>query len=281
MTSSRPQRLTTTEHRTILPVIVSLFSLMILPIGVLISAPSMVFAAADLNERYHELLSGDRILLATVEEIRGGEAKADTGELQPRYLPMNVRKDKGLPALKKGDRVEITVNDQNLIVDIHLVGEESHHRILVGELAQPLITGQEKAVIRTEDGKEESHLVRPLARSKVASVPVGAHAVFLIDEMQGIADVTYGSVEAVKMAQHLWKKKSPPKASFSKVTGVILKPLDNNTITIQTDEGQVHSYEVRSLVQSKVATLPKGKLIVLFVDDENKVTDVSASHSEK
>ena len=258
-----------------------MFSLMILLIGVLISAPSKVFAADDVNGRYHELLSGDRILLATVEEIRGGEAKVDTGELQPRYLPMNVRKGKGLPALKKGDRVEITVNDQNLIVDIHLVGEESHHRILVGELAQPLITGQEKAVIRTEDGKEESHLVRPLARSKVASVPVGAHAVFLIDEMQGIADVTYGSVEAVKMAQHLWKKKSPPKASFSKVTGVILKPLDNNTITIQTDEAQVHSYEVRPLVLPKVATLPKGKLIVLFVDDENKVTDVSTSHSKK
>ena len=40
MTSSRPQRQTTLEHRAILPVIVSLLSLMILAIGVLISAPS-------------------------------------------------------------------------------------------------------------------------------------------------------------------------------------------------------------------------------------------------
>jgi hypothetical protein len=50
------------------------------------------------------------------------EAKIDTGEMQPRYLPLNFRKDKGLPALKKGDRVEIVVNDQNLIIDIHLLG---------------------------------------------------------------------------------------------------------------------------------------------------------------
>ncbi len=281
MTSSRPQRQTTPDHRAKVPVIVSMFSLMILPISVLISAPSMVFAAADLNERHHELLSGDRILLATVEEIRGGQARAHTGEMQPRYLPMNVRKDKGLPELKKGDRVEITVNDQNLIVDIHLVGEKSHHRILLGELAQPLITGHEKAVIRTEDGKEESHLVRPLARSKVASVSVGAPAVFLIDERQGIADVTYGSAEAVGKAQQLWQKKSPLKASFSRVTGVILKHLDNNTITIQTEEGPEQSYEVRPFIQKNLAKLSKGETVVLFVDDENKVTDVSTAHSEK
>jgi hypothetical protein len=68
-------------------------------------------------------------------------------------------------------------------------------------------------VIQTEDGKKDSYLVRPLARSKVASVPVGAHAIFLIDERQGIADVTYGSTEdvaeAVVEAQQLWKKITP------------------------------------------------------------------------
>ena len=279
MTSSKPQR--QSEHRTILPVIVSIFSLTILPIGGLISAPSMVFADAELNERHHELLSGNRILLATVEEIRGGQARVHTGEMQPRYLPMNVRKDKGLPELKKGDRVEITVNDQNLIVDIHLLGETDHHRILRGVLAQPLITGHEKAVIRTEDGKEESHFVRPLARSKVASVPVGAHVVFLLDERQGIADVTYGSAEAVLEAQQLWQKKSPLKASFKRVIGVILKTLDHNRVSIQTDEGQVHLYEVRPLTQKNLANLPEGEAVVLFLDDENKVTDVSHTRSTK
>ena len=49
-----------------------------------------------------------------------------------RIVPMNVRKDKGLPDLQVGDRVEITVNDQNLLVDVHKVGEVSHHRIVEG-----------------------------------------------------------------------------------------------------------------------------------------------------
>ena len=144
-------------------------------------------------------------------KLEAAKPELHTGEMQPRYLPMNVRKDKGLPELKKGDRVEITVNDQNLIVDIHLVGEKrSPSHLCFGELAQPLITGHEKAVIRTEDGKEESHLVRPLARSKVASVSVGAPAVFLIDERQGIADVTYGSAEAVVEGSTVMAKEIAP-----------------------------------------------------------------------
>ncbi len=61
-----------------------------------------------------QLLPGNRVLLGTVEEVRSDQARINTGEGQPRFIPMNVRKDKGLLDLKKGDQVEITVNDQNL-----------------------------------------------------------------------------------------------------------------------------------------------------------------------
>jgi hypothetical protein len=118
MTVSRTQSQMTSERRSLLAVKVFAVSLMLLPISVLNLSTSNVFA----NEVHYELLSGVRILFATVEEVKSGEAKVDTGEMQPRYLPMNFRKAKGLPALKKGDRVEIVVNDQNLIVDIHLLG---------------------------------------------------------------------------------------------------------------------------------------------------------------
>lgn len=280
MTILRTQSHTSSERRTVLAVRVFAISLMLFPIGSFNFSTSNVLAAGEPKDGHHDILSGDRIILATVEEIRSGQARVDTGDMQHRFLPMNVRKDKNLPALKKGDRVEITVNDQNLIVDIHVAGETDHHRIIRGVLAQPLITGHGKAVIRTEDGKEESHLVRPLARSKVASVPVGAHAVFLIDEMNGIADVTYGNAEAVAEAHQLWKKKSPLKASFKRVTGFILQTLDHNIITIQTHEGHALSLEVRPLVLQKLTTVPKGNLVVLFVDDENKVTDVSTYGTE-
>ncbi|MCC6967953.1 MAG: hypothetical protein IT391_16905 [Nitrospira sp.] len=163
-------------------------------------------AATNLEPSHGQLLPADRVLIGTVEEVRSDQARVDTGELQPRFIPMGVRKEKGLPALTQGDRVEITVNEQNLLVDVHKAGESSHHQVVQGQLVAHLETGHDKAVIQTTDGAQESHGIRPVARSKVASVPVGVDAVFLIDERDRIADVTYGNLEAVHRAGELWKK---------------------------------------------------------------------------
>ncbi|HEU4501562.1 MAG TPA: hypothetical protein VFR82_07915 [Nitrospira sp.] len=218
---------------------------------------------------------GNRVLLGTVEEVRSEQARIDTGEMSPRFIPMGVRMAKDLPALKKGDRVEIIVNDQNLLVDVHLVGESSYHRVVEGQLVQVLVTGHGRAVFRTTRGQEESHAIRPVARSKMASIPVGVDAVFLIDEMDRIVDVTFGNKEAVHRAAELWQKKTPLKGNFDRVTGMFLTPLDNNRITIRTEEGSNQLYEVRTLAQPKLAKLAKGDAVVLLVDDEGKVTDVA------
>jgi len=240
-----------------------------------IGAVSVADAASEVAGTDPQLLSGDRVLLGTVEEIRSDQAKINTGEGQPRYIPMNVRKDKGLPELKIGDLVEITVNDQNLLVDVHKAGEASHHRVVRGQLAGPMPTGHDKAMIRTADGKEESHLIRPVAKSKVASIPVGADAIFLIDELDKIVDVTMGSVESVHRAAELGQQKSPLKSNLTQIVGVVLKPLADNAISIRTEDGEEHSYQVHPLIQARLATLSKGAAAVLLVDDENKVTDVA------
>jgi hypothetical protein len=136
-------------------------------------------------------------------------------------------------------------------------------------------TGSDKAVIRTTDGKEESHLIRPVAKSKVASMPVGADVIFLIDELGKIVDVTMGSVESVHRAAELGEQKSPLKGNLSQVAGKILKPLKDNTIVIRTEDGKEHSYQVRPLIQPRLAKLSTGDTAVLLVDEENKVTDVA------
>jgi hypothetical protein len=220
-------------------------------------------------------LMGQRVVLGTVEDVVSGQAKVDTGEVQPRFIPMKPRRDKGLPDLKKGDRVEITLNDQNLLVDVHQPGEVGHHRIVRGQLAQPLKTGHEKAVIRTTGGKEEPHFIRPVARSKVASIPVGVEAIFLIDEIDKIVDVTFGDREAVNRAAELWQKKTPLKGNFERIVGVVFKPLEDNRITIRTPDGEEKSYEVRPLVQQAVQGLSEGRSVVLLVDEEEKVTDIA------
>ena len=241
----------------------------------LIGTVPVADAASEIAGTDPQLLSGDRVVLGTVEDVRGDQARINIGEVEPRYLPMNVRKDKGLPELKKGDLVEITINDQNLLVDVHKAGEASHHRVVRGQLAEPMSTGSDKAVIRTMDGKEESHLIRPVAKSKVASMPVGADVIFLIDELDKIVDVTMGSVESVHRAAELGQKKSPLKGNLGQVAGVILKPLKDNTIVIRTEDGKEHLYQVRPLIQSRLATLSQGDAAMLLVDEENKVADVA------
>jgi hypothetical protein len=239
-----------------------------------IAAASAGEAASGSEHAHSQLLLGDRVLIGTVQEVRAGQARIDTGEVQPRFVPMGVREAKGLPDMKKGDRVEITVNDQNLLVDVHLIGETSFHRVVEGQLIQPLVTGHGSGVFRTTEGKEESHFIRPVARSKMASVPVGVDAVFLIDESDRIVDVTFGSKEAVHRAAELWEKKTPLKGNFDRIPGVILAPLHNNEIAIRTDSGE-YAYEVRPLAQRRLANLFKGDAVVLLVDDDNKVTDVA------
>jgi len=252
----------------------TLWRLAVLTIWLIATGPA-AHAAAEVQGTDPQLLSENRVLLGTVEEIRSDQAKINTGEGQPRYIPMNVRKDKGLPELQVGDLIEITINDQNLLVDVHKAGEASHHRVVRGRLAEPMPTGHDKAVIRTTEGKEETHLIRPVAKSKVASIPVGADVVFLIDELDKIVDVTMGSVESVHRSADLGHQKSPLKGNLKQVAGKILKPLKDNVIVIQTEDGKKHSYKVRALVQPRLATLSKGDAATLLVDQENKVTDVA------
>jgi hypothetical protein len=251
-----------------------------LMLTVLLISPASVALAAT-SADMPQLLAGDRVLLGTVEEIRSEQARINTGEVEPRFVPMNVRKNKGLPALKPGDQVEITVNDQNLLVDVHVSGEANYHRVVRGQLAATLQTGHDKAVIRTTNGQEEQHPVRPVARSKVASIPVGADAVFLIDSADTIVDVTFGSQEAVRRAAELWQKKAPLKGNLSQIRGVISKPLDHDTIAIRTEDGNEQPYEVRPLVQQRLAHLSKGDAVVLLVDEEHKVTDVAFVPTQK
>lgn len=100
----------------------SLWRLVVLSVWWL-PAASIVGAASELEQPHSQLLSGDRVLLGIVDEVRGDQARINIGEGQPRFIPMGVRRDKGLPDLNKGDFVQITVNDQNLLVDVHMPGE--------------------------------------------------------------------------------------------------------------------------------------------------------------
>jgi hypothetical protein len=253
----------------------------------MLAFPIASMGASQSHDSDTKALQGQRQVMGTVEEIKSDQIRVNTGEVQPRYIPLNQAKEKGLPEIKKGDALEITVNDQNLIVDYHLVNdsgqpmEAAKHQIVKGQIAQPLVIGHDEAVIRTEDGKELSYVIRSQARSKMASIPIGTEATFMIDETNKIVDVNFSNKEAVSRAGEMPDKKSPLKGAQRRVLGTVVAPMAENQITVRTPDGKEKPYEVRSLMKDKMGKLSKGETVVLLIDGDNKVVDVAIPPQEK
>jgi len=155
------------------------------------------------------VLPDDRLIVGMVEDVKDNEVKVNTGELMPRFLPLKENRQNQRRSLIKGDLLEIWVNNQDLVVDYHPLDTLGWHRIISGSLVQPLAVDQEWAVIKPAKGKEEAFAIRPLAKSKVAALPVGAPALFLIDKAKKIVDVTFGNEQALQQAIQGWRG-SPP-----------------------------------------------------------------------
>jgi hypothetical protein len=222
-----------------------------------------------------QLLKGNRSVLAKVEAVTSDQIKVNIGEVHPRFLPLKQAQEKGFPPIKEGDDLIIVVNGQNLLVDFHpLDAAPSNHAIIRGEIAQNLPIGQDKVVIKS-GGKDQSFSIRSQARSKVASIPVGIAAVFLIDETSQIADATFVDLKAAQKAEQDPERKSPMKGAHKKVGGTVTKTLASDRITIRTENGSEKPFQVREMLQQKIAGLQKGDTVILLVDNDNKVIDVA------
>ena len=164
-------------------------------------------------------------------------------------------------------------------MDYHPVNAPGWHRIINGRLAQPLVVGYEWAVISTENGKEEAFAVRPLARLKIAAIPIGVPALFLIGEAGKILDAEIGEDQVLQHRIQEWKR-SVPKAADRRLEATLVTP-PALMIIIRDKDGKEAHLEVRSFVEERLAKVSSGKPITLFLDDENKVTDVAIPHETR
>jgi len=226
------------------------------------------------TDRGQESIQGNRTIIGIVRKISGDQIEVHIGEVHPRYLPLIQAKEKGMQSIQPGDKLRIVVNDQNLLVDFHPLDQKSDHRLVEGRIAEPLVVGHDEAVIRRENGQEEMYRVRPLARSKMASIPVGTEVLVLLDETDQIADVT-STKQALEEQKSAATIKSPLKGAQERVAGTIVERLQADRIRIKTDEGQDLRFEVRPLAREKLAGVNEGQTVVLLVDGDRKVVDVA------
>ena len=230
---------------------------------------------AQLRDDAEKLLKGNRSVLGKVLAITSDQIKVDIGEVQPRFLPLKQAQQKGFPGITEGDDLIVVLNAENLLVDYHpLDGQASAHTIIRGEIAQNLPVGQEQVVIKSA-GKELSFTIRSQVRSKVAAIPVGVAAVFLIDETNQIADVGLSGRQTGIQAERLTDSMPPIKGAHKQIDGTVTSPLRADRITVRTANGSEKPFEVRELIHSKLAALRKGDAVILLLDTENKVIDVA------
>lgn len=264
----------------------ALSSLNLIALGAFLAAGLIVVIQSDAaNETTSDeypghlvLLPGERIVLGTVEEIAGGMIRVNIGELEPRFLSIKRAVEQGEWLIKKGDRVEIAVSAENLVVDYHPINAPGWHRLIKGRLAQPLIVGYGWAVIRMDGGKEEAFAVQSLARIKLAAMPIDVPALFLIGETNQILDATFGNEQDLHHRAQEWKR-AVPKAPDRQLEGTMVKP-PTLVVTIRGKDGREQQYEVRPFVEERLAKVPQNGDVILLLDGENKVTDVAVPPSK-
>ncbi|WP_454061456.1 hypothetical protein [Candidatus Nitrospira salsa] len=85
--------------------------------------------ATDRQHKTNGLAAGQRIIYGTVEGVNENTIKVDAGEageMSPRYLELEKIASKA-DEIKQGDRLEITVNNKNKVVDYQLSHDEDKH----------------------------------------------------------------------------------------------------------------------------------------------------------
>lgn len=217
------------------------------------------------------LLSGQRIEAATVVEVLSAQIAVISDHPQARYLG----KEEGL-SLTVGDRIEMVINAQNAVVDYFpATMNRPMYQVVEGSLTASLAIGHEHAVVDTKKGETRAFRIQPVVRSKVASIPVGVQALFLVDHGT-ILDATFASEKAVERAANRPHEKSPIKGAHRQVAGTLVEPAAEGHITIVTQTAsEERSYAVRSHVMKKLAPLKGGQDVILLVDRENQVIDVA------
>lgn len=234
------------------------------------------------SQNEQALLKGSRVVIGTVTAIKGNQIEVEYEDsLQPRFLPLKHAKEKGME-IAEGDRITMVFNEQHVLVDYHPIGHvEGDHKIIRGALAQQMPVGQEHVVIKTQKGETVTFSVRPLARSRIASLPVGADAVFLADETGKIVDANYGSEEALDQVSNTYEHMSNPKSAHTRIDGVLFDALKNNAITIETSDGTKVTHQVRPFLKDELSAFKQGERLTLLLDSDNYVIDVANLQGQK
>jgi len=217
-------------------------------------------------------IPGERLVDGRITAIRADQIQVNIGNPEPLYLPLKPAVDKGLE-FHVGDPIVVAMNDHNAVVDYHQGKGQSNHRVIKGQLIEPLTVGSDKAVVRSGDG-EQSYQIASRARGKLGAMPIGADAIFLADETGQLVDAQLGSEEAVHQSA-INNKAARVKGAHEQVRAVYMGTAPENRIkvTLPPDKEE-RILPIRPPLQ-KLDRLKDNEAVVLLMDDEGYVVEIA------
>jgi hypothetical protein len=144
-------------------------------------------------------LLGIPIAANSAEESHGGH-KQDTGVVvkmagglavkAPNGATYQLNKNRslrrGLEPFKEGDEVDVMVDENNMVIDMHLKGQKAAHKFLTGKLVY-VGKMKKKIKLQTAEGDKEFPLER--LEVKTGGIPEGAMVTLELDEAGTVIDL--------------------------------------------------------------------------------------------
>lgn len=119
---------------------------------------------------------------------KGGELAVKTKEGTTYQLSENEARRQGRQ-FKVGDKVEVSVNENNAVVDVHLEGEKSQHKFVTGKLVH--VGKMNKEIkLKTAEGDQTFPLL--LQETKTKDLPEGTEVTVELNEAGTVIDLHKG-----------------------------------------------------------------------------------------
>jgi hypothetical protein len=119
---------------------------------------------------------------------KGGELAIKTQEGTTYQLSENEARRQGRQ-FKAGDKVEVSVNENNAIVDVHLEGEKSEHKFVTGKLVH---VGKMKKEIKLQTAEGDQTFPLLLQETKTKDLAEGTEVTVELNEAGTVIDLHKG-----------------------------------------------------------------------------------------
>jgi len=162
--------------------------------------------------------------------------------------------------LEVGEEVEMWVNENNAVIDVHRKGDPTHsHKFVTGNLAY---TSTDKTEIKLQTPEGEKTFDVQTGKSKLSSIAEGTPVTVEVNEEGKVIDVHRFNVEIT------FNKQPRTKAGFHITAHGVVEKIQSGIIVVKTPAA---TYSLNK--KSMPSGIKVGDEITLWINEENMVVD--------